>query len=381
MAPALACTAIYGAIMVSNNLPAPAENLVRKLDELNDQYEKLGAALAEPETLADHHRIRELSIKRAALEPVVMTYRDYLAAAAQARELEELLADESDPELVELAREELPELRSRSRALIEAVQRQLVTADDRAVGSVILELRAGVGGDEAAIWAGNLVSMYQRFASGKAWTFEPIDFQGGEQGGCKSAIFRVGGEGVFSELGYEGGTHQVKRVPATEAQGRIHTSTATVAVLPEPEDIEIDLDPGDVKEMITTAQGPGGQNVNKVATAVHLIHQPTGVEVRIQDTKSQSQNRQTAWRVLRARLYERQKAEADAQRADTRKSMIGSGMRAEKIRTYRYKENVVVDHRLGSARSFNLTEIMQGRMQPLIDALAEQDTAQRLAAL
>jgi peptide chain release factor 1 len=261
------------------------------------------------------------------------------------------------------------------------VQRQLVTADDRAVGSIILEVRAGVGGDEAAIWAGDLVSMYQRFAAGKGWTVQQVDHQPGEQGGCKSAIFRVGGEGVFSELGYEGGTHQVKRVPATEAQGRIHTSTATVAVLPEPEDIEIELDPNDVKEMITTAQGPGGQNVNKVATAVHLIHQPTGIDVRIQDTKSQNQNRQVAWRVLKARLYERQKAEADAERADARKSMIGSGMRAEKIRTYRYKENLVVDHRLGSANSFNLTETMQGRLQPMIDALAEQDTAQRLAAL
>jgi peptide chain release factor 1 len=367
--------------MVSNNLPAAPENLLRKLDELSEQYDRLGAQLGEPETLADHRLIRELSIKRAALEPVVTSYREYLTAAAQARELEELLADEPDPELAALAREELPELQSQCKSMIESVQRQLVTADDRAVGSIILEVRAGVGGDEAAIWAGDLVSMYQRFAAGKGWTVEQVDHQPGEQGGCKSAIFRVGGEGVFSELGYEGGTHQVKRVPATEAQGRIHTSTATVAVLPEPEDIEIDLDPNDVKEMITTAQGPGGQNVNKVATAVHLIHKPTGIDVRIQDTKSQSQNRQVAWRVLRARLYERQKAEADAQRADARKSMIGSGMRAEKIRTYRFKENLVVDHRLGSASSFNLTEIMQGRLQPMIDALAEQDTAQRLAAL
>jgi peptide chain release factor 1 len=367
--------------MVSNNLPAAPENLLRKLDELSEQYDRLGAQLGEPETLADHRLIRELSIKRAALEPVVTSYREYLTAAAQARELEELLADEPDPELAALAREELPELQSQCKSMIESVQRQLVTADDRAVGSIILEVRAGVGGDEAAIWAGDLVSMYQRFAAGKGWTVEQVDHQPGEQGGCKSAIFRVGGEGVFSELGYEGGTHQVKRVPATEAQGRIHTSTATVAVLPEPEDIEIDLDPNDVKEMITTAQGPGGQNVNKVATAVHLIHKPTGIDVRIQDTKSQSQNRQVAWRVLRARLYERQKAEADAQRADARKSMIGSGMRAEKIRTYRFKENLVVDHRLGSASSFNLTEIMQGRLQPMIDALAEQDPAQRLAAL
>ncbi|MHC4710847.1 MAG: PCRF domain-containing protein, partial [Planctomycetota bacterium] len=274
--------------MVSHNTPNPPENLIRKLDELSDQFEQLGALLAEPETHADHRRVRELSIKRAAIEPVVTAYREYLATTGQARELEEMLADESDPELAELARQELPELRSRSKKMIESVQRQLVTADDRAVGSVIVEVRAGVGGDEAAIWAGDVVSMYQRFAAIKGWAVEQIDVQGAEQGGCRLAILRVGGAGVFAELGYEGGTHQVKRVPVTEAQGRIHTSTATVAVLAEPEDIQVELDPNDVKEMITTAQGPGGQNVNKVATAVHLIHQPTGIDVRIQDTKSQT---------------------------------------------------------------------------------------------
>lgn len=367
--------------MVSHNVPAPSENLIRKLDELSDQYEKLGTLLAEPETHADHRRVRELSIKRAAIETVVKAYREYLATTSQARELEELLADEADPELAELARQELPQLRSRSKQMIESVQRQLVTADDRAVGSVIVEIRAGVGGDEAAIWAGDLVSMYQRFAAAKEWTIDQIDIQGTEQGGCKLAILRVGGEGVYSELGYEGGTHQVKRIPVTEAQGRIHTSTATVAVLAEPEDIQIELDPNDVKEMITTAQGPGGQNVNKVATAVHLIHLPTGIDVRIQDTKSQTRNRQAAWRLLKARLYEQQKAKAEAERAEARSSMIGSAMRAEKIRTYRYKDNLVVDHRLGSANGFSLTEIMQGRMQPMIDALIEQDTARRLAAL
>jgi peptide chain release factor 1 len=184
---------------------------------------------------------------------------------------------------------------------------------------------------------------------------------------------------VWSQLGYEGGTHQVKRIPATEAQGRVHTSTATVAVLPEPEEVEVKLDPADVKEMITTAQGPGGQNVNKVATAVHLIHRPTGIEVRMQETKSQTQNRERAWSLLRARLYERQRAEAHAQRAEARSSMIGTASRAEKIRTYRYKDNIVVDHRIDD--SFNLTTVMAGGLQPVVDALIEADTAKRLAAL
>ncbi len=355
------------------------DNLIRKLDELSDQYDELGRQLVEPETLADHHRIRDLSVKRAALERVVSAYREYRTTVQQAAELEAIVAEGSDPELTELAREELPQLRARSLDLIESVQRRLVTTEDRAVGSLMLEIRAGVGGDEAALWAGDLLSMYERFVAAKGWSGELVDSQPGEQGGYKQAILRVGGEGVFAELGYEGGTHQVKRVPATETQGRIHTSTATVAVLAEPEDVQIELDPNDVKEMITTAQGPGGQNVNKVATAVHLIHRPTGIEVRMQDTKSQSQNRQVAWKILRARLYDQQKAKQDAERAEVRSSMIGSASRAEKIRTYRFKENLVVDHRLKS--SFNLGEVMQGQLGPLVEALIEQETARRLAEL
>ena len=355
------------------------DNLIRKLEELSDQYVQLGRQLLEPETLADHRRVRDLSVKRAALESVVSAYREYRALVQQVEELEAIVTEGADPDLTELAREELPELRSKSQGLIERVQRQLVTAEDRAVGSLMLEIRAGVGGDEAGLWAGDLVSMYRRFATTKGWKAELVDSQPGPLGGYKQAILRVGGEGVFSELGFESGTHQVKRVPATETQGRVHTSTATVAVLPEPEDVQIELDPKDVKEMITTSQGPGGQNVNKVATAVHLIHRPTGVEVRIQDTKSQSQNRQIAWQILRARLYEQQKAKAEAERADARNSMIGSGSRAEKIRTYRFKDNIVVDHRLKN--SFNLGEIMQGHLDPMVTALIELETARRLEAL
>jgi peptide chain release factor 1 len=293
--------------------------------------------------------------------------------------MQDLIAHSHKAELVGLAREELPALQTQAAQLLSSIQRRLVTAEDQSIGSVILEIRAGVGGDEAGLWAGDLLNMYRRYATGRNWTVDDLQFSPADHGGCKQAILSISGEGVWAALGYEGGTHQVKRVPATEAQGRVHTSTATVAVLPEPEDVQVELDPDDVKENITTSQGPGGQNVNKVATAVHLIHVPTGIEVRMQETRSLTQNREKAWKLLRARLYERQKAQAEAARGAARRQMIGSGDRAEKIRTYRWKENIVVDHRINE--SFNLGELMAGRMQPLIDKLAEQDVAERLAAL
>ncbi len=362
--------------------PIP-HNLIEKLDELAAQHQHLSDQLLDPEVITDHRAVRQLSIKKAALDPLVSGYHAYRQTLNQIEELEEVLSDGDDAELAELAREELPLLREKADHLIETIQKKLVTADDQSIGSIILEIRAGVGGDEAALWVGNLLEMYTRFASSRKWRQEDMGSSGADMGGFKQAIVRISGEGVWSNLGYEGGTHQVKRVPATESQGRIHTSTATVAVLPEPEEVEVELNEKDVKESITTSQGPGGQNVNKVATAVHLIHQPTGIEVRMQETKSQAQNREKAWRLLRARLYERQQAERDAQRAEQRQAMIGSGARSEKIRTYRYKDNLVVDHRIGSSDggSGNLSEIMNGNLQPLLDGLIELDTAQRLAAL
>ncbi|MDG2201632.1 MAG: PCRF domain-containing protein [Phycisphaerales bacterium] len=356
-----------------------ADNLMCKLRELDAQYGDLEAQLLDPDVLVDHRRVRTLSIKKSALHPIVDRFRRLNQSETRQDEACQVIASESEAELVDLARGELESARGEAEQLAEELRGLLVTAEDRSISALILEIRAGVGGDEAALWAGDLLEAYRRYAADRGWTFNVLDHAAGDVGGCKACIIEVEGEGAWSNLCFEGGTHQVKRVPATEAQGRIHTSTATVAVLPQPEEVEVDLDPNDVKEMITTSTGPGGQNVNKVATAVHLIHGPTGIEVRMQDTKSQAQNRQKAWQLLRARLYEQQKAAADAERAEVRNSMIGSGSRAEKIRTYRAKDNLAVDHRLGS--SFNLDRVLAGDMQPMIDELVELETARRLQAL
>ena len=353
---------------MSDRIP---ENVAEKLRAIKDQHDDLASQLMDVAVLSDHKKVTSLSIKKAVIAPLVKQFESYEAALSQVKECEELLGGD-DAELAAMAKEELPQLDTKLSNLAESIQKQLVTADEQAVGSVIVEVRAGVGGDEAAIWATDLENMYKRFAVIHGWKIE-------EMGGTKSIILCIAGEGVWTNLGFESGTHQVKRVPATETQGRIHTSTATVAVLPEPEEVEVDLDPKDVKESITTSTGPGGQNVNKVATAVHLIHEPSGIEVRMQDTKSQAQNREKAWKLLRARLFEVQKAKIDAERAEARNSMIGSGNRAEKIRTYRYKDNLIVDHRISG--HYNLSDTMSGNMQPMIDQLIEAETARRLAEL
>jgi len=348
-----------------------SDNVVEKLLEIVQQHDELSAQLLEPDVLTNHKKVTALSIKKAAIAPLVEQFNAYQTALAQQMECEEVALGD-DAELASMAKEELVELDSKLTARTLSIQKQLVTAKEQSVGSVILEVRAGVGGDEATLWANDLEEMYRRFAHLRGWKIEELDTS-------KTIILSIAGEGVWTNLGFESGTHQVKRVPATETQGRIHTSTATVAVLPEPEEIEIDLDPNDVKESITTSTGPGGQNVNKVATAVHLIHEPTGIEVRMQDTKSQAQNREKAWKLLRARLFDVQKAKIDAERAEARNSMIGSGNRAEKIRTYRYKDNLIVDHRISG--HYNLADVLSGNMQTMIDELIEAETARRLAEL
>ncbi len=355
--------------------------IASKLDELGSQYAELGRRLEDPTVLADHRAVRDLSIKRSALAPVAEGYARYRRLLAEIGELTEAL-DGDDPELAELARSEIPELEARAAREIEAVKAALVQSDERRVGSVMLEVRAGTGGDEAGLWARDLLGMYEKYASAKGWGWETLDLVVDDGvGGVRHAVVNIRGDGVWAELSFEAGVHSVKRVPATETQGRIHTSTATVAVLPEPEAVEVSIDwANDVEEHITTAQGPGGQNVNKVATAVHLVHTPTGVEVRMQETKSQAQNREKARRLLTARVYEIERARAEAERSADRRSQIGTGVRSEKVRVYRYQDGIVADQRL--SQKFQKASVLdQGELGPIIGALLEQETARRLAAL
>jgi len=356
-------------------------NLASKLNELRDQFDDLSKQLEDPEVLADHKRVSVLSIKRSALAPVVEGYIAFCALVDESKELSEAITGD-DPELAEMAKEELPEIESQASKMIEQIKQTLVTTDDRAIGSVMLEIRAGTGGDEAALWARDLLAAYTKYATAQGWKTEELDMvTDAGFGGIRHAVINFQGDGVWQQLSFEAGVHAVKRVPETETQGRVHTSTCTVAVLPEPEAVEVNIDwSSDVEEHITTAQGPGGQNVNKVATAVHMIHKPTGVEVRMQETKSQAQNREKAKRLLTARVYEIERQKIEAERTESRNSQIGTGGRSEKIRVYRYQDNIVADQRLDI--KFNKNKILDDAdLGPMFDALIEQETARRLAEL
>jgi len=352
-----------------------------KLDEIERRHRDLEAQIADS-TMGGHSANLVLLSKEAGkLRPVVAKYRQYKEALAAIEEAQQILGDNSsDKEFKALAQEEISRLQGRPEALLEDILNNLVMADDASVGSVIMEIRAGTGGEEAALFARDLYTMYVRYAESRRWKVEQLDFSPAEMGGFREVILSIKGEGVWSELGYEGGGHRVQRVPETEAQGRIHTSAATVAVLPEPDLVDIEINPADVSESVCRAGGPGGQNVNKVSSAIRLEHLPTGITVNMRDERSQHKNREKAWRILRSRIYELHERKTREERDSQRKNMIGSGDRSDKIRTYNFPQNRLTDHRIGLSL-YTLDKILAGNMGDLVAALKDYDRQRRIENL
>ena len=348
-----------------------------KLDSLIDRFDKVEAQMS---SVSDSDEIIKLSKEHGELKPVVEQARAVLSAREQIDELDEL-SNGDDAEMAALAREELAELTVQLPTLEQELQFMLLPKDKADDSSVILEVRAGTGGDEAALFAGDLFRMYQRYASIHGWRVEIISASESEAGGYKEIQASVKGDGVFARMKFESGVHRVQRVPETETQGRIHTSAATVAILPEPEDVDIDIQEKDLRIDVFRASGPGGQSVNTTDSAVRITHLPTGIVVSQQDEKSQHKNRAKAMLVLRARLYEAERQRADAERAEARKGMVGSGDRSERIRTYNYPQSRVSDHRI-NLTLYKLDEIVAGDgLDEVIEALLTQDRADRLAEM
>ena len=347
-----------------------------RLEATEQRYDDLTQEMARPEISGDYEKLQAMAKERASIEQVVELYRDWKSSGKAIEEARSVLGD-SDPELAALGREEIVTLTAKRTDLEARLKRALVPKDPRDDRDVIVEIRAGTGGDEAALFAADLYRMYTRYADRRRWTVEMLSMNEIGIGGVKEVVFEVHGTGAFSRLKYESGVHRVQRVPATEAQGRIHTSTATVAVLPEAEEVEVGVNESDLRIDIFHSGGAGGQNVNKVATAVRLTHLPTGIVVVCQDERSQLKNRTKAMAVLRARLLDQRQSAQEAEIAGTRKQQIGSAERSEKIRTYNFPQDRLTDHRVGLT-VHNLPRILDGEIDDVIDAVSADTEARQL---
>ena len=342
-----------------------------RLAEIETAFEEVEASLGDPEVLSDPSQLADLGKRHSDLKDVVADIRRWRDANTDLGEAREL---SDDPDMAAMA----TELESEIEDLEARIKLALIPKDPNDSKDVILEIRSAAGGDEAAIWAGDLLRMYEKYADHLGFKVEGLESSPSEAGGYDKVTVSVKGKGAYSKLKYEGGVHRVQRVPKTESQGRVHTSTATVAVLPEAEEVDIHIDPNDVRVDVYRSTGPGGQSVNTTDSAVRLTHEPTGLVVSMQDEKSQLQNKEKAWRVLRARLLQAEQEKAQAELAGERKSQVGSGGRSEKIRTYNYKDNRVTDHRIGLTIR-RLDHILEGALDEFVDALAADQEAARLA--
>jgi peptide chain release factor 1 len=353
--------------------------MLDKLAQVEKRFDELTAEMATPEVATDYTRLAEYGRERSELEPVVLQYRAYKDVLAQVEDARALL-DEEDAEMVELAQAELEVLEPRALELEEGLKRLLLPRDPRDAKNVIIEIRAGAGGDEAGLFAADLTRMYMRYAENHGWKTELLDSNETGVGGFKEVVFQIAGKGAYSRFKYESGVHRVQRVPITESSGRIHTSTATVAVLPEMDDVDIHIDPNDIEMEVYTASGPGGQHMQKNATAVRIHHKPTGMVVSCQNQRSQTQNRLQALAVLRARLYDLEQQKLVSEIDESRRSQVGSGDRSEKIRTYNYPQNRVTDHRVGLSL-YSLGGVLDGYLDAIIDELAAAERTERLGSL
>jgi len=358
---------------------------MRKLEEMRQRYLSLQASMSDPAFLANSQKLVATSKEAGQLEPIIHKFEQYRASLQTITELQEMAGHRGDAEMAELAAVELPTIQTQAAGLLDMLTDEFIAAEDNAVTSFFLEVRAGTGGEEAALFARDLYEMYRRYCESKGYRFEVSDFSTSDRGGFKEVIVNIRGNGVYRRLQFEGGGHRVQRVPETEAQGRIHTSAATVAVLPEMPDVKIDINAKDVEEFGCRGGGPGGQNVNKVETGWRILHKPSGLQFKMTEHKSQAQNKERAWALLRAMLYEAERAKRHAAVTSARKAMMGSGDRSQRIRTYNFPQNRCTDHRLGGEgggeKNFNLDQVMQGMLDPLIDALLELDKRQRLESL
>ncbi|MBL6689413.1 MAG: peptide chain release factor 1 [Pseudomonadales bacterium] len=356
------------------------KSLKNKLDQLLDRYEELGALLSDSDVISDQEKFRAYSKEYADIEPVVHCFREFESASSELADAR-VMAEDPDPDIQEMAKAEIEELESKTETLDAQLQKLLLPKDPHDANNVFLEIRAGTGGDEAAIFAGDLFRMYSRFAEMQNWQMELLNERPGEHGGYKEVIARVEGKDAYGKMKFESGAHRVQRVPQTESQGRIHTSACTVAIMPELDEIEeIDIDKNDLRVDTYRASGAGGQHVNKTDSAVRLTHLPTGIVVECQDERSQHKNKARAMSLLQAKLLDKAQSEQSQEQAETRRNLVGSGDRSEKIRTYNYPDGRVTDHRI-NLTLHRLPQIMTGELDPIIDQLTIEHQADQLRSL
>jgi peptide chain release factor 1 len=355
-------------------------SLLHKFENLSDRLQELSGLLADPDTIHEQQRFRALSKEYAQISPIITCYERYKSVLADIAGLQDMVRDE-DPGMRQMAHEELAQAEAKKDALERELQMLLIPSDPHDDSNTFLEIRAGTGGDEAALFAGDLYRMYARYAESRGWKIEILSEHEGEHGGYKEIILRVIGQGVYSRLKFESGAHRVQRVPETESQGRIHTSACTVAVLPEPEEIEeVDINPADLRVDTYRASGAGGQHVNKTDSAVRLTHLPTGIVVECQDERSQHKNRARAMALLKAKMLAAEEERQFTEQAQTRRMLVGSGDRSERIRTYNFPQGRLTDHRI-NLTLYKLDTIMEGDLDPVIEPLVQEHQANQLAAI